>query len=261
LREIRGQGYTRPIVLLTDASGADIDIQALQAELLDRRIRDAIEHKKTEQEREGLVHEQLVSKELERKKHVSGWWCMNRKLLTSLKGLTRLLSCRMARVCDPSLCQSVSRRDAQSDKMTLLIHDLLDITSIEGGIFQLEDFFSFDAPLEEIIQLTNGSHILQREGQTVWGDRKGVGQVITNLLTNAIKHAPEARVRTRADAHTICCSMQDAGSGIAREKHTQIFALCYHSQDRVQRNTPGLLSIRRDHSRPARQNLGRERRG
>jgi signal transduction histidine kinase len=265
LREIRKQGYTRPIVLLTGASESDIDIQALQAgaddyiskhhlqaELLDRIIRYAIERKKTEQERERLLCEQIASKELERKKNefISMVVHELKTPLTSLKGFTQLLSRRMTRGSDPSLNQLVSRIDAQSNKMASLINDLLDVTRIEGGTFQFEeDFFSFDEVVEEIIQdiqLTNGLHTLHREGQagqTVWGDRKRVGQVITNLLTNAIKHAPEARnimVRTAVDAHDICFSVQDAGPGIAREKHTQIFAPFYRIEDGVQRNTSGL---------------------
>lgn len=265
LKEARKQGYTRPIVLLTGADESEIDIQALQAgaddyisknhlqgELLHRIIRYAIERKKAEQERERLLHEQIASKELERKKNefISMVVHELKTPLTSLKGFTQLLARQLATGSDPRISQLVSRIDAQSNKLTALIDDLLDVTRIEGGTFQFEEnFFSFDELVDEItqdIQLTNASHTLLREGRAgkiVWGDRKRIGQVITNFLTNAIKYAPEAEnitVRTEANEQEIIFSVQDSGPGIPREKQEQIFAPFYRIEDAAQRNAPGL---------------------
>jgi signal transduction histidine kinase len=265
LKEARRQGYMRPIVLLTGAEESEIDIQALQAgaddyisknhlqgELLHRIIRYAIERKKAEQERERLLHEQIASKELERKKNefISMVVHELKTPLTSLKGFTQLLARRLAKDCDPHISQLVSRIDAQSNKLTALIDDLLDVTRIEGGTFQFdEDFFSFDELVEEIlqdIQLTYTSHTLLREGKAgkiVWGDRKRIGQVIINFLTNAIKYAPDAGkiiVRTEANEQEITFSVQDFGPGIAKEKQEQIFAPFYRIEDPAQRSAPGL---------------------
>lgn len=73
ITDVRQQGSTLPIILLTGANTSDLDIQALQAgaddyiakghlqgDLLHRVIRYTIERRKAEQERERLLHEQLM---------------------------------------------------------------------------------------------------------------------------------------------------------------------------------------------------------
>ena len=265
LKEARMRGYGRPIILLTGASGSEIDIQALQAgaddyisknhlqgELLHRIIRYAIERKKAEHERERLLREQIASKELERKRNefISMVVHELKTPLTSLKGFTQLLARKLARGGDERISQLVSRIDTQSNKLTALIDDLLDITRLEGGTFQFnESFFLFDELVEEIvqeIQLTTETHKLvigKRCEKTIWGDRKRIGQVITNLLTNAIKYAPHAdviTVRTEVNEGEVVFCVHDTGPGISLDKQKRIFEPYYRVESADQRNIPGL---------------------
>lgn len=265
LKEARGRGYGQPIILLTGASGSDIDIQALQAgaddyisknhlqgELLHRIIRYAIERKKTEHERERLLREQIASKELERKRNefISMVVHELKTPLTSLKGFTQLLARKLAHGSDERISQLVSRIDTQSNKLTALIDDLLDITRLEGGTFQFnESFFLFDELVEEIvqeIQLTTDTHKIvpgKRSEKTIWGDRKRIGQVITNFLTNAIKYAPLAdviTVRTEVNEQEVIFCVRDSGPGISPDKQTRIFEPYYRVESAEQRNISGL---------------------
>lgn len=265
LREARARGYSQPIILLTGASESEIDIQALQAgaddyvsknhlqgELLHRIIRYAIERKKAEHERERLLREQIASKELERKRNefISMVVHELKTPLTSLKGFTQLLARKLARGSDERISQLVSRIDTQSNKLTALIDDLLDITRLEGGTFHFnESFFLFDELVEEIvqeIQLTTDTHKLvigKRSERTIWGDRKRIGQVITNFLTNAIKYAPLAdviTVRTEVNDGEVTFCVHDAGPGISLDKQKRIFEPYYRVESADQRNIPGL---------------------
>ena len=273
LKEARSRGYRLPIVLLTGVEGGEIDIQALQAgaddyiakeqlqgELLRRILRYAIERKKAEHEREKLLSEQIASRELERRRtEFIGMVVHELKTpLTSLKGYAQLLQRRYAGSLgggrgdrrDEQVAQFAARMDAQITKLTDLVEDFLDVTRIAGGKLQLrEDSFAFDALVEEIVQecqMLNGSQTIRCEGKTnktIWGDRLRIGQVLTNLLSNAMKYAPATEsivVKACADAETVMLCVQDAGPGIPPALRERIFEPFYRIEKNEQRATPGL---------------------
>ena len=266
LREARGLGYRHPIVLLTGAGIGEIDIQALQAgaddyiakdqlqgELLHRIIRYAIERKKAEHEREKLLSEQIATRELEqRRTEFIGMVVHELKTpLTSIKGFAQLLLRRYARgLGDEQSAQLVARMDAQIKKLTDLVDDFLDVTRIAGGKLQFrEDYFAFDDLVDEIVQelqLLNSQQRILREGETkrvIWGDRLRIGQVITNLVSNAMKHAPSSEsivVKSSADADSVTLCVQDFGPGIPRELHDKVFDPFYRVEQTEHGITPGL---------------------
>lgn len=266
LKEAREQGYRNPIILLTGAEGNEIDIQAIQAgaddyvakgqvqgELLHRIIRYAIERKKAEHEREKLLSEQIATREMEqRRAEFIGMVVHELKTpLTSLKGFAQLLSMRFSREPrDEQAAQISNRIDAQVKKLTDLVDDFLDVTRIAGGKLQFrEDYFSFDDLVEEIVQelqLLNRHQEICRVGEThkqVWGDRLRIGQVITNLVSNAMKYAPSSKsivLRSSADADRLLFCVQDFGPGLRQELHTKIFDPFYRIERNDGRATPGL---------------------
>jgi len=238
LKTARNQGYNHPIILLTGANEGDIDILALQAgaddyiakeqlqgELLHRIIRYAIERKKAEHEREILLSEQLAAQELDRKRNEFIGMVVHelKTPITSLKGYAQLLYKRCLRTGDEQTAQFASRMDTQITKLSSLVDDFLDVTRlVEGKLQFVENYFPFDPLVEEIIQeiqLINERQIIHREGltqQTIWGDRTRIGQVITNLLTNAMKYAPDADsilVKTSSTTETVTLRVQDFGPG------------------------------------------------
>jgi two-component system, sensor histidine kinase and response regulator len=252
LKEARQHGYSRPIIMLTGAGGGDIDIQALQAgaddyitkdllqgELLHRLIRYAIERKKAEQERDQLVREQIIRDEREarRNEFISMVVHELKTPITSLKGYSQLLGKRCERMGDAQGMNLAARMDQQVDRLTGLIDDLLDINRMEGGKLRLrESEFAFDELVEEVvadIQLTTEQHTLVKEGQThamIRGDRERIGQVLTNLLTNAIKYAPESEtilVKLARDEHSVTASVQDFGPGIPKDQQAHVFEPFY----------------------------------
>ncbi len=266
LREARSLGYRLPIILLTGAGIDEIDIRALQAgaddyiakeqlqgELLYRVMRYAIERKKAEHEREKFLSEQIATRELEqRRTEFIGMVVHELKTpLTSIKGFAQLLLRRYARgMGDEQSAQLVARMDVQIKKLTDLVDDFLDISRIAGGKLQFrEDYFSFDELIEESVQelqLLNSQQRIVREGETnktIWGDRLRIGQVITNLVSNAMKYAPSSEsivVKASADADSVTLCVQDFGPGIPKAIHTKVFDPFYRFEHTEQGVTPGL---------------------
>lgn len=274
LKEARYRGYSRPIILLTGASGADIDIQALQAgaddyitkdllqgELLHRLIRYAIERRRAEQEREQLRREQIIRDERDaRRNEFIGVVVHELKTpLSSLKGYSQLLGKHCERAGDAQGARLAGRMDQQVNRLTGLVNDLLDVSRIEGGKLQLrESEFAFDTLVEEIVadvQLTTDQHIIIKEGEThkiIRGDRERIGQVITNLLTNAIKYAPDSKdifIKLAADDHKVRLCVQDFGPGIPKSLQNAIFEPFYRIDLPTHNTASGLglgLSIASD---------------
>lgn len=265
IKQARKQGYGNPIVLLTGIDGDEIDIQALQAGaddyiakaqlqsgLLHRIIRYAVERKRATTEREKLLSEQVAAKELEKKRNefVSIVVHELKTPLTSLKGYAQLLHKRASNVGDEQTARLAMRLNTQINKLTDLINDLRDVTSIEGGTFRYrENYFAFDALVEEQIeaaQLTTEQQTIRKEGQSgqmVWGDRERIGQVITNLLTNAIKYAPNSDTiltKVSQEGRHVKLCVQDFGPGIPQEQQARIFDPFYRVEGNTQVAVPGL---------------------
>ncbi len=265
LKEARGQGYNRPIIVLTGASEGDIDIQALQAgaddyitkellqgDLLHRLIHYAIERRKAEQERERLVREQIIRDEREARRNEFTSMIVHelKTPLSSLKGYSQLLGKRYKRVGDEQGTYLATRMDQQVYKLTGLIDELLDVTRLEGGQLPLrESTFAFDDLVEEVvadIQLTAEQHSITREGwthATIRADRERIGQVLTNLLTNAIKYAPDSKnilVKLTCDTQSVTVCVQDSGPGIPKVNQARIFEPFYRIESPDQNFIQGL---------------------
>ncbi|TMD70364.1 MAG: HAMP domain-containing histidine kinase, partial [Chloroflexi bacterium] len=140
--------------------------------------------------------------------------------------------------------------DTQLNKLTKLINDLLDISKMQQGKLDYqEEPFDLVALIQEVVenlQAGTSTHQLLIEGRTevqVYGDRDRIGQVLINLLTNAIKYSPRAdtvSVRVSKDQENAMVSVQDCGIGIAAADHEHIFERFYQVTDREENIYPGL---------------------
>ncbi|GHO55249.1 ATP-binding protein [Ktedonobacter robiniae] len=157
--------------------------------------------------------------------------------VTSLKGFTHVLQRRLTKQGDEQGLSYLARMDAQLDKLTRLISDLLDISRMQAGKLALRiEAFDLDALLNEIVdnvQATTTSHQLRIEGRTgaqVKGDPDRLGQVFINLLTNAIKYSPAAEhiiIHRFHEGKQVIVSVQDFGIGIDQSHHDRIFERFY----------------------------------
>ncbi len=200
----------------------------------------------------GFVLDISESKELEKRKDefISMASHELKTPVTSLKGFLGLLQRRLSIQGDEKALHYLARMDAQVNKLTKLINDLLDLSKIQTGQFDYrEERFDLDELVQEImetVQETTQTHHLLFERQTpaeMFGDRDHIGQVLINLLNNAIKYSPQADkvlVRVAISQNNALVSVQDFGIGIAKEHQDKIFERFYHVTDHEEKTYPGL---------------------
>jgi PAS domain S-box-containing protein len=170
--------------------------------------------------------------------------------VTSIKGFTQLLLRRFQQRDDKEALHFLSRMDAQLNKLVKLINDLLDISRMQTG--QLEYRlapFELDVLAQDVIENMRGmtqthSLILENSEQVcVFGDRDRIGQVLINLLTNAIKYSPHADkvlVQVGANGKNAVVRVQDFGIGIAPAYQKKIFERFYQVSEPEVKTYPGL---------------------
>lgn len=157
--------------------------------------------------------------------------------LTSVKAYGQVLQTIFQRKDDADAVMALLRMDKQINKLTGLINDLLDVTRIQSGKIQFNnELFDITTLTEEIaenLQLTTEKHTLKKdleEKTILFGDRERIGQVLTNLITNAIKYSPaggDVLISLRKEKDGILLSVKDSGLGIPKDMHTKVFEQFY----------------------------------
>jgi PAS domain S-box-containing protein len=169
--------------------------------------------------------------------------------LTSLKGYVQLLTKKTGQGDKVDYAFFLRRIDMQIDKLTKLVGDLLDVSRAQTGkLNYTEEVFALDELVEEIRETLQESsrHQLLFEQCTplqIYGDRDRIGQVLINLLNNAIKYSPRSDkiiIRTEQENGEAVVSVQDFGIGIAEEDQEKVFERFYRVNDSDQKIFPGL---------------------
>ena len=170
--------------------------------------------------------------------------------VTSLKGFTQILKIKFEKEENPQAVDLLSRMDKQVDKLTKLIVELLDATKIENGQlkFSKEDFDFNALVLEtaEEMQRTTQKHTIKVElapTKIICGDKDRIGQVIINLVSNAIKYSPNANeilITSSIENNSIKLCVRDFGIGIPEEKQANVFDRFFRVSGDKQDTFPGL---------------------
>lgn len=205
-------------------------------------LHDIAGRKQAEQEREKLLQERLALLE-SIDDFISVASHELKTPVTSLKGFTQLLYRRFKRNGDEETLRFLGRMDSQLNKLTGLINDLLDISRIQAAKLEYQDApFDLAELAREVVenmQVAVQTHELLLENAAkacVFADRERTGQVLTNLLTNAIKYSPEGssvvvRVEAAENGNEAMVSVQDTGTGIEKAYHQKIFDRFYQVSD------------------------------
>jgi PAS domain S-box-containing protein len=170
--------------------------------------------------------------------------------VTSIKAYTQVLEKMLLKKGDTREAVMINRMDGQLNRLTSLIGDLLDVTKINSGKLQFNDRdFDFNVLVKELVedlQRTTAKHKLEENilpTGIVFGDKERVGQVITNLITNAIKYSPQADriiIHTRVKNNEVNLCVQDFGIGIEEDKLDKVFEQFYRVSGDMQHTFPGL---------------------
>ncbi len=170
--------------------------------------------------------------------------------VTSIKAYAQILSNRFRKEGNVASALLVEKMDAQLNKLIGLIGDLLDVTKIESGNLHFqESFYDFNMLVEEVVeelQHTTATHkiILKLDdSENVFGDRERIGQVITNLISNAIKYSPVSEtinISTGLQRNRVKLCVEDQGVGISEKDKVKIFQRFYRVSGPDSHTFPGI---------------------
>lgn len=153
--------------------------------------------------------------------------------LTSLKGYVQLLQRTLDNSGDATAQLYATKTNIHIDRLNKLVSDLLDSSRIHTGKLQL-NITSFDinemvAEVVESMQHTSQTHTIRYAksiSQAVHGDRMRLEQVLTNLITNAIKYSPKSKeviVSVERKGEDVVVAVKDFGLGIPEMLMDKIF--------------------------------------
>lgn len=170
--------------------------------------------------------------------------------VTSIKAYTQVLERLLRNKGDLKEAQLMQKMDAQLNRLTNLIADLLDVTKINAGKLQYQhtefDFNQMVSNVIEEIQRTTETHQIKSNFKTVgtlFADKERLGQVLINLITNALKYSPKAKeihVHTQEKDGNIEVCVEDFGIGISAQKLERVFEQFYRVSGEMQHTFPGL---------------------
>jgi signal transduction histidine kinase len=181
--------------------------------------------------------------------------------MTSIKGYTELLASGAVGQITEMQTNFLSTIKSNVERMSTLVSDLNDNSKIEAGRLRLEFKATQAADLvDEVIrtfrrQLEDKKQTLEltipAKLPSMWADRIRVGQVLTNLVSNAFKYTPESgsiHVGVEESQNhwdpdgaprVIHLWVKDSGIGMTPEDQQKIFQKFFRSDDPKAREAPG----------------------
>jgi signal transduction histidine kinase len=173
--------------------------------------------------------------------------------MTSLVGYAQLVLRQLARsgTVDPErVTQALTQVERQSRRLGSLIDQLLDVTRLETGKLRLR---RQPADLVELAREAVGVVSASQPGRQVElvaedavyarVDPLRLGQVLTNLLENALKFSPPGRpiqVAVAADGAEARLAVRDYGAGVPEAERTLVFDRFYQAREAERQGGMGL---------------------
>jgi len=163
-----------------------------------------------------------------------------RSPLTTIKGFVQLLP--KAGPFTPQQQEFSAKILKGVDNITELIQDLLDIGKIEAGVGLEMDVCQLDAIINKVVEDLRSQAEAKRQRldvelppqlSPVLGNELRLGQVVANLVGNAIKYTPDGgliSIRANNSNGQIVVSVQDTGIGIPPADQPYIFDKFYRVQ-------------------------------
>lgn len=156
--------------------------------------------------------------------------------INSITGFGSILDDEVAGPLTEQQHEYLRKMLAGADTLLSLVNDLLDLSRIQAGRFHLSPQ-PYDFPmvvadaLGSLHALAAPKHLrlineVPRDLPPLIGDAQRIGQVLVNLVNNAIKFTPDGgtiRVRARVDGEDLRCEVEDTGIGIAEADLKKLF--------------------------------------
>ncbi|MDH4225480.1 MAG: PAS domain-containing sensor histidine kinase, partial [Deltaproteobacteria bacterium] len=172
--------------------------------------------------------------------------------LTSILGAIGLALGTLKGQLDPGLVQLLEMGKRNGDQLLLLVNDLLDIQQIENGNLMMgadqvnmADLVAYSVsihrPDADRKQISLKKRVLA-EDVYVMGDWDRLLQVMSNLISNAVRFSPPGQAVEIALAHeknTVSVSVKDHGAGIPEDFTLHVFQKFIRAKNSTAREKTG----------------------
>jgi PAS domain S-box-containing protein len=180
---------------------------------------------------------------------------MSHELRTPLNGVVGMLDVMLASRLPDEPMRHARMARSSAERLLQVIGDILDISKLEAGALQIERTpFDVAAGVRSVVQafaasaaakgLDIGETIAPEiEGEAI-GDPARLGQILMNLVGNAVKFTERGSVRVEAsraagNADLAVFSVRDTGPGIDAATKARLFAKFFQADSSVTRRFGG----------------------
>jgi signal transduction histidine kinase len=170
--------------------------------------------------------------------------------ITSIKAYAQILQETFEQTEDKQSARLMQKLDAQVDRLTDLIRDLLDTTKIaEGQLLLKPERFNLNnlitEHVEELQRISGRHRLVWNAGSPCWvnADKERISQVLTNLISNAIKYSPnggDVDIRCDLEEDKLKVGIRDSGIGIPEEMRQKVFDRFFRVKQQQVQTFPGM---------------------
>jgi PAS domain S-box-containing protein len=170
--------------------------------------------------------------------------------LTPLRGLLQSLDQGLVEDTPEARREYYAIMLRQTERLERLINDLLDVSRIDAGRLRMdatpvEIGAALEREVRDASQLPDAREVrFVRPEEPIWAmvDAFRLGQIVSNLLSNAFKYSPagtNVEVRLEKVQEHVVVSVRDSGQGIALAEQERIFERFYRANNSLTRTVGG----------------------
>jgi two-component system, sensor histidine kinase and response regulator len=264
MREALARGCKAPIILLTGNDAWETDVEAmkagaadylvkghLDARLLERSIRYALERKRAQEEQLEYAHEierknrdlaQAVKVSQEATKLKSQFLAnVSHEIRTPMNGVLGMTDLLLDTELTAEQRDYAETAYRSAEALLDIIDSILDLSKMEAGKLQLDIVdFSPAEVLHEVLKLVSGrarskgltvtEEVSEEAHQQLRGDPVRLRQVLLNLVANAVKFTESGEVSVKVGVADTCeqgtqllFEVRDTGIGLTADAQARLF--------------------------------------